>query len=573
MLLPASGAKPRQDGAIRPPRGYGERVMTNERPEPYQVVARRFRPRTFDELVGQDAVVQSLRSALEAGRVPHAFLFSGSRGVGKTTSARILARAVNCEQGISSQPCGECGSCVSILAGRNPDVVEIDAASHNLVDDVRELRERVGFASMGSRYKVYILDEVHMLTRSAFNAFLKTLEEPPANVLFVLATTELHKVPDTIRSRCQVLLFRRVGEDDVVVRLRAICDKEGLTLADDVLQEIALSCRGGMRDAETALERILPVARERGESFDLATYRRLVHRVGFDRAVEVVESLLGGDAAPAVRFAEEVVSDGIDEREALGEVLEVLRLVLLLLVDGDESALVAARGALRERLQTLARLSDVSRLDAVIQAGLIGRERLRRLDDRRLVFELALLRMAQAGSLPLLGDLVAAVESGGLAAGAPVPVARARSGAAAGAAGGALQGAFLAAVRKVKPMLGSTVEACSLSGPDAEGRAILRLRKASRMHRDRLLSPDVQRLLREVLNDVAGTTVELSIEAGEAEEPARGGRGRAPPGGGPVRRRRRIQGPVPAHVERVRARFEGTLLDSEETDEPGEPPA
>ena len=178
----------------------------------YQVLARRFRPKTFDEVVGQDAILSSLESALGSQRVPHAFLFSGSRGVGKTTLARILARCLNCEVGISKDPCGSCGACRSILDGANSDVVEIDAASHNLVDDIRELRDRVGFASMGSRYKVYILDEVHMLTRSAFNAFLKTLEEPPPRVVFILATTEQHKVPETIQSRCQVLLFQSLRE-------------------------------------------------------------------------------------------------------------------------------------------------------------------------------------------------------------------------------------------------------------------------------------------------------------------------------------------------------------------------
>ena len=188
---------------------------------PYQVVARRFRPKAFGEMVGQDAIQSTLRAELAGGRVPHAFLFAGSRGVGKTTTARILARCLNCEKGPTVEPCGTCSLCVSILDGSNPDVIEVDAASHNGVDDVRALRDRVAFAAMRSRYKVYILDEAHMLSKGAWNALLKTLEEPPPGVVFVLATTELHKVPDTIRSRCQVLHFRRIGDTDIKTRPRA----------------------------------------------------------------------------------------------------------------------------------------------------------------------------------------------------------------------------------------------------------------------------------------------------------------------------------------------------------------
>ncbi len=510
--------------------------------EPYQVVARRFRPKTFDELVGQDAVVRSLRDALAAGRVPHAFLFSGSRGVGKTTSARILARALNCAEGVGPDPCGVCEPCRTVLAGTNPDVVEIDAASHNLVDDIRELRERVGFASMGSRYKVYILDEVHMLTRSAFNAFLKTLEEPPANVVFVLATTELHKVPETIRSRCQVLLFRRVDESDVVTRLRAICEHESVALADEVLDEIAASCRGGMRDAETALERVLPVARANGGRLDLETYRELVHRVGFDRTVEVVEELLQGRAAPGMRFADAVVAAGVDEREALGELLDVLRAILLLKVDGEASGLVPHRGALRAKLVALAESTTVERLDAMIQAGLVGRERVRRHDDRRLVLELTMLRIAQAGALATLGDLVAAFESG-VASAPPATSGGAGARAAAAPSGaGELRAAVIAALQNRKPMLVATVEACDVRGPDANDRVLFQLRSERRMHKDRLESPQVQDLLREVLEAELGRRVQIVVRApGEesvsSEAPTGRGAERQPGARGEARRR------------------------------------
>ncbi|MBL8735347.1 MAG: DNA polymerase III subunit gamma/tau [Planctomycetes bacterium] len=507
----------------------------------YQVVARRFRPQTFQELVGQDEVLTSLRAALQQGRVPHAFLFSGSRGVGKTTSARILARCLNCVKGPTPEPCGACPQCLSILDGSNPDVMEIDAASNNAVDDVRRLRESVGFATMTSRYRVVILDEAHMMSKSAFNAFLKTLEEPPPRVVFVLATTELHKVPETIRSRCQVLLFRRVGEQDLQKRLRTIADREQVTIPDEVLAEIASAVRGGVRDAETALERVLPLARELGAKFDLAAYRTLVARVGIDATIGVCERLLAGDAKAGLHFARDLQQHGTDEREALGEIVEVLRWLLLLKVDGTDSGLVPLSGALRERLVTLAAGADGRRLDAMIAAGLLGRERLRRLEDRGVVFEVALVRMAEAGALPSLADLLAEVRAGGglapaaaagkapsgtapAAGGAARPTfgagrpgssaggsgapAAARSAAAAPAAAPRamatdLRGRVLAAVQDRQLLLG-TLELCRFDGPNDKGVVVLTLQSDRKMYRDRLASPVVQQEVTKAVQDVVG---------------------------------------------------------------------
>ena len=495
----------------------------------YQVVARRFRPQTFQELVGQDEVLTSLRAALQQGRVPHAFLFSGSRGVGKTTSARILARCLNCAKGPTPEPCGTCPQCLSILDGSNPDVMEIDAASNNAVDDVRRLRESVGFATMTSRYRVVILDEAHMMSKSAFNAFLKTLEEPPPRVVFVLATTELHKVPETIRSRCQVLLFRRVGEQDLQKRLRTIADREQVTIPDDVLAEIAASVRGGVRDAETALERVLPLARELGAKFDLAAYRTLVARVGIDATIGVCERLLAGDAKAGLHFARDLQQHGTDEREALGEIVEVLRWLLLLKVDGADSGLVPMSGALRERLVTLAAGADSRRLDAMIAAGLLGRERLRRLEDRGVVFEVALVRMAEAGSLPSLADLLAEVRAGGGVAPGPAPAAASASrptfgsgrspAPAAGSAGPAparssapvapraaptdLRGRVLAVVQD-RPLLHTTVELCRFDGPNDKGVVVVTLQSDRKMYRDRLASTVVQQEVIKAVQDVVG---------------------------------------------------------------------
>jgi DNA polymerase-3 subunit gamma/tau len=524
---------------------------------PYQVVARRFRPQTFQEVVGQDDVLQSLRMALRQQKVPHAFLFAGSRGVGKTTSARILARCLNCEQGPTAEPCGVCELCRSILDGSNPDVVEIDAASNNSVDDVRQLREHAGFATMRSRFRVVILDEVHMLSKGAFNALLKTLEEPPPGVVFVLATTEQHKVPETIRSRCQVLLFRRVGETDLQRRLHMIAEREGVHVPDDVLAEIAGSVRGGVRDAETALERLLPLARELGDRFDLAAYRSVVARIGVDAAVDVVEALLRGDARAGLHFAHELQQRGTDEREALGELVEALRWLLLLKVDGADSGLVPVGGAMRERLQRLAAGAEPHQLDAMIAAGLLGRERLRRLEDRGVVFEIALVRMAQAGSLPTLAQLVAEVRAGGVAAPAASPAAAAprpamafgagtaaasaavpavppRAGAAAGgvaaaapAAAGDLRARALALL-KDRPLMQTALDVCRFDGPDARGVVTLTPQTEKRLFLDRLASPVQQQEITKVVQEAAGAPVTVQFRLAAAAGAAAGGAAPAP---------------------------------------------
>jgi DNA polymerase-3 subunit gamma/tau len=519
-----------------------QRKQARQPAEPYQVVARRFRPVTFDEVVGQDEVLLSLRRALQQKTVPHAFLFSGSRGVGKTTSARILARCLNCEKGPTPEPCGKCASCTSILDGSNPDVIEIDAASNNSVEDVRELREHAGHATMRSRYRVFILDEAHMMSKSAFNAFLKTLEEPPPHVVFVLATTELNKVPDTIRSRCQVLLFRRVAEPDLQKRLRMIAEREGVKIPAEVLAEIAASVNGGVRDAETALERVLPLARDLGPKFDLAAWRALDARVGLDATIAVVAALLQGDARAGLHFAREQQQHGTDEREALGEIVEVLRWLLLLKVDGADSELVPA--ALRERLAAMAAAVNAHQLDAMIAAGLLGRERLRRLEDRGVVLEVALVRMAQAGSLQALADLLAEVRAhGALAAAAPAsPAPRpvfgtgaARPAAPVAAAPGVGTEARATAPAPAAPpplpasdlrsraiallsnaMLKDTLEQCRLEGPDPQGVVVLTLHSDRKMHRDRLASPVIQEELRKSIQQAAGAPVRIELRLGEA---------------------------------------------------------
>lgn len=519
----------------------------------YQVVARRFRPQSFEEMVGQDEVLQSLRAALEQKRIPHAFLFSGSRGVGKTTSARILARCLNCEQGPTPTPCGKCELCTSILDGSNPDVIEIDAASNNSVDDVRQLREHAAFATMRSRNRVFILDEVHMLSKGAFNALLKTLEEPPAGVVFVLATTELHKVPETIRSRCQVLMFRRVGEPDLQRRLATIAEREGVDVPAEVLAEIAASVRGGVRDAETALERVIPLARELGSKFDLAAYRTLVARVGTDAVVDVVAELLQGNVQAGLHFARSLQEQGVDEREALGEIVEVLRWLLLLRVDGPDSVLVPLTGALRDRLVELREQADTAKLDAMITAGLLGRERLRRLEDRGVVFEVALVRIAQAGTLPSVAELLSEVRAGGGVvaagpAGGGAPVAGA-----AAAGGGDLKSRVLELARD-KGLLRATLELCEFADPDSSGKVVVSTQTPRKMHQDRLQSPDVQQQLQGWVRQATGADVRIEVKIGKSDGGGTGGAAKAGAASGPAKK-------PGAAAKRAMGRFGGRVVD------------
>lgn len=223
----------------------------------YQVIARRWRPQNFDEVVYQDHISKTIRGAIESGRIPHSFIFAGPRGVGKTTSARILARALNCVKGPTPTPCGECENCIEIRDGRSFDVMEIDGASNNSVDDIRELRETVNFAPAKGKYKVYIIDEVHMLSTSAFNALLKTLEEPPDHVIFIFATTEIQKLPETILSRCQKFFFKKISVEAIATLCMTIAKKEGFDPEEKAIFAIARAAAGSMRDAQSLLEQVL----------------------------------------------------------------------------------------------------------------------------------------------------------------------------------------------------------------------------------------------------------------------------------------------------------------------------
>jgi DNA polymerase-3 subunit gamma/tau len=292
-----------------------------------QALYRKWRPRTFDEVVGQEHIVRTLRNALISGRIHHAYLFAGPRGTGKTTTARLLAKAVNCLAPEDQRPCNECAICQAVNEGRLLDLIEIDAASNTGVDDVRELRERVGFRPNEARYKVYVIDEVHMLSNAAFNALLKTLEEPPPHAIFVLATTEPHKIPATVLSRCQRFDFRRISVSQMVARLEWLAEQEHIQADREALTLIARQATGSMRDAESLIDQL---AAYDGGGITVAEVRTALGTGASETVIQVAEALARCDVAQGLSAINTAVDEGADPRQFARQMVEHLRALLLM---------------------------------------------------------------------------------------------------------------------------------------------------------------------------------------------------------------------------------------------------
>jgi DNA polymerase-3 subunit gamma/tau len=385
----------------------------------YQVIARKYRPQSFDDLLNQDHIKTTLRNAIEQNRIAHGYIFSGQRGTGKTTTARIVARCLNCVQGPTDKPCNVCSSCLEITAGGSPDVIEIDAASNRGINEMRELRENVRYQPSRDRYKIFIIDEAHQITSEAFNALLKTIEEPPEWAVFILCTTETHKIPATIASRCQHFSFRSVDFNDLIDRMREICVSEGIEADDEALSVIAQSGEGSVRDSLSALDQAIACC---GDKLDAASVRTLLGAFGIDAMSQVTTALAGQQGGAMLGLVDELERNGGSPQHFSRELSRYLRNVLVAKISGAESRLIAASPSERIELARIAGAFTEEDLTRYLQLSLDLFRELQYSLQPRFHLELGLLKMVQAGKLVGIEEALASL--GPRAAVAPGPVTR-----------------------------------------------------------------------------------------------------------------------------------------------------
>jgi len=382
----------------------------------YLVVARRYRPQTFDDLIGQQHVSRALSRAIESDRVGHAYLFTGARGVGKTSAARILAKALNCYQGTSATPCNECELCQSVNSGSDVDVIEIDGASNNGVDDIRQLRQNVAVRPSRARYKIYIIDEVHMVTTQAFNALLKTLEEPPEHVKFIFATTEPNKIPVTILSRCQRYDFAGIEAAAIQTRLEEIATAEGVAIDSDALQILAMRAAGSMRDSQSLLEQLLSTGTDSITAADVTTMLGIAPAT---RLSQLVQPLVERDAAVALVQLDAGIAEGAEVSQLLDQLLGYFRDVMTQTVGCDASSLRYSLPSQQQEVSKIAEQLGVHTLLAIVQILDQTAARMRVSTHTRTLAEMAIVRICHLEDLDELATLVEQFKDGSGVAATP----------------------------------------------------------------------------------------------------------------------------------------------------------